>query len=509
MIKWQLPLPLRKKVTLVSKHFLAQPTSYLGIIGLSLVLLVIVALQVKPFLHLTSPETVKKINVTVDGFSPSQVSIKIGDTVEFTTSRTKPFWPASDLHPTHTIYPEFDPRHPIDSGSSWSFRFDKAGTWKFHDHLSPEFTGFVVVTDSNSSSGIIKLPTDKNCQNLDETQAVECWFSLVDSSVRSQGIDNTYDMMASLFKTNEVFAKNCHAYTHRIGQIGYSFFSQHKDFSLGQKTAFCGYGFYHGFMEALLEKGENYEQAKSFCDLATTQLSATARDAGMACYHGIGHGFADYFDPVVYHNPSDIANRTLALCKKIADNDQKLFRCGSGVFNALALDMGYGKLPVNKEDPLSLCREQTGVFKDACYGDMQVLVLDILSKQDFSQASKFIEAVVDDTDANNAIEVMSADRTKWVLSKSEYSDEVASCRKLQNRLIHSCIIGLAAGLMEFGEPGQEYSKALFLCSETISENEKDGCHKRVLNYSANIYTPEKLKQICLTVNEKYQAYCRR
>jgi len=53
--------------------------------------------------------------------------------------------PASDLHLTHGIYPEFDPQEPIDPKNSWSFQFLKFGKWKFHDHLNPYYRGIINV----------------------------------------------------------------------------------------------------------------------------------------------------------------------------------------------------------------------------------------------------------------------------------------------------------------------------------------------------------------------------
>lgn len=85
------------------------------------------------------------IVLTSDGFSPSEISIKKGTTVTFTTNSNQPFWPASDLHPSHLLYPEFDPRKPIQPDKSWTFTFDKVGTWPFHDHLFPAYRGRVVV----------------------------------------------------------------------------------------------------------------------------------------------------------------------------------------------------------------------------------------------------------------------------------------------------------------------------------------------------------------------------
>ena len=73
---------------------------------------------------LTSKEYV--IELSEDGFSPPEISIQRGDTVKFVTVRDKSFWPASSLHPTHTIYSEFDPRKPVDPKEScWEYACHK------------------------------------------------------------------------------------------------------------------------------------------------------------------------------------------------------------------------------------------------------------------------------------------------------------------------------------------------------------------------------------------------
>ncbi len=87
------------------------------------------------------------ITLTEEGFQPAKISIHRGDTVLFKTTRKELFWPASNLHPTHELYSEFDPKRPIDSKDTWSFTFEKVGTWGFHDHLFPYFRGEIKVVD--------------------------------------------------------------------------------------------------------------------------------------------------------------------------------------------------------------------------------------------------------------------------------------------------------------------------------------------------------------------------
>ncbi len=93
----------------------------------------------------TTRHQVHEIILDENGFTPSEIEIKPGDSIRFTTTLNEPFWPASDLHPTHGIYPEFDPLEPIEPSNSWTFQFLKTGKWKYHDHLQPIFRGIILV----------------------------------------------------------------------------------------------------------------------------------------------------------------------------------------------------------------------------------------------------------------------------------------------------------------------------------------------------------------------------
>lgn len=80
-----------------------------------------------------------------NGYSPATITIKRGQKVTFKNESGKQMWVASDDHPSHLIYPEFDAKTGTGTGSSYEFVFDKVGTWRYHDHLSPSRTGIVIV----------------------------------------------------------------------------------------------------------------------------------------------------------------------------------------------------------------------------------------------------------------------------------------------------------------------------------------------------------------------------
>lgn len=87
------------------------------------------------------------------GFSPDPITIKKGSTVIFKNNSSANMWSASAMHPTHTVYPTtggcigstFDACKGIVSGEVWSFKFDIAGSWKYHNHLNPSHFGSIIV----------------------------------------------------------------------------------------------------------------------------------------------------------------------------------------------------------------------------------------------------------------------------------------------------------------------------------------------------------------------------
>lgn len=106
------------------------------------------------------PVATNKVEITANGFSPSAIKVKAGDTVTWTNKDSVPHWPASAAHPTHLAYPGsditkcgtvaqsgiFDACKGLATGESFSFKFDQVGIWKYHNHLKPTEPFFGSVT---------------------------------------------------------------------------------------------------------------------------------------------------------------------------------------------------------------------------------------------------------------------------------------------------------------------------------------------------------------------------
>ncbi|MBI2056267.1 MAG: hypothetical protein HYT37_02710 [Candidatus Sungbacteria bacterium] len=444
------------------------------------------------------------VELREDGFYPKELTIQKGDTVVFTTTREKPFWPASNVHPSHQIYPEFDPKTPIEPHSKWKFSFDKAGEWRYHDHLASQYTGLII------AGGKEKLPV----QNAEECKKREnkwqCWEDLLGAVLQAQGLNRALEIFSELYTTEPDFAVNCHGFTHKLGEAAYFIFAEHKDIEVGPKTYYCGYGFYHGFMEALLQKTGNIEEARAFCTHVGKKLERETAFAEGACYHGIGHGAVDGGDPRAWGDPQAMIEPALNLCTHAGSTENQIYLCGTGVFNSLAVLFGDPKykLHVDEENTYIVCEKQSNpLFKRACYEQMNTLIVSV-KNGDFKKVIQVMAGITDDEYARYAIESAAAHFATTVTA-GDYEKMILLCRDAQPRLRSSCMHGFVGGVLEHGSPEEEYKKTLTLCrSKKFSEAERNNCFKSLFAYLNMQYPRIKVSNICESeVEGQYKIHC--
>lgn len=82
---------------------------------------------------------------TNKGFGPSKLTVPVGTMVEFVNKSDIEMWVASNIHPEHDILPTFDQFKSVGRDMNYMYIFDKKGSWKYHDHLSPSFEGVINV----------------------------------------------------------------------------------------------------------------------------------------------------------------------------------------------------------------------------------------------------------------------------------------------------------------------------------------------------------------------------
>ncbi len=232
-----------------------------------------------------SPWTVR---YTADGeFVPERLDIVTGDEVIFVNESGVPVWPASNIHPTHEILPEFDPLAPIAPGGSWAFTFRRNGYWRYHNHVASAEGGLVV-----AAGGPEQALGPLNVEVVDVNfapapPAGTGGAELLSDEAALERFVLDYGPAAAVVELKALelaTGEDCHSAAHEVGHIAYERFGA-AVFRLVAHD--CHAGVLHGAIEALFaERGTSRlaEDVSVLCSAAGNDFLVHQ------CYHGVGHG---------------------------------------------------------------------------------------------------------------------------------------------------------------------------------------------------------------------------
>ena len=444
------------------------------------------------------------VTQTEDGFKPSYIVVQKGSTITFSNQRDTFFWPASDIHPSHSIYSDFDPRRGLEPEEEWSFTFTKEGVWRFHDHLVPTFTGEIYVTKRDGT-----FTSDICNGNINEK---ECWVSFLDSEMREKGLKATFEALSVLYQENNKFPLTCHLLTHDIGLKAYKLYKQ--DVPLIPETGFCNAGFYHGYMEGFFSEYYDPKVADTFCQQVGSALSQTYPNAENQCRHGIGHGSMEsvlFQRPYLWGDANALVHEGISICEAANNTADQKMRCISGVFSSFSdwaiLDTSFSQY-VKPEKLFELCPLQEKEYaKEGCYWGMAKRFFFIDEAQ--SDEKRSMELLLRNLPkearyAELAIESLST-RIGRIGIRGHLDELISICRLPKDTSLQErCIFGMVQSILFAGEPLKEEGRALVFCeSPLLTENERTGCYSKIQNRMAT-YSPKKLEQVCSLIPRVYQ-----
>lgn len=452
--------------------------------------------------------------LTKNGFEPSKLTVFIGSSVRFRSSADRVFWPASNYHPTHGIYPAFDPKKEIGKGETWTFRFSESGEWEYHDHTAPKYTGTIRVIDPFGLVRAQKNPCRNS--NISPSGNVNCAIRLIRSKLESGGLTEALAEFNRLYMTNSSFAANCHDVAHVVGEAGYRQFVQKPGIPLTPETSYCGYGFYHGFIEALLKDGYDFKKARSMCESVQESLEKNiqAPQGKNSCYHGVGHGAFDAVDTRRWGDDRAMVRDAVSICREFVGDipqDDDLFRiCTTGVFNALAIayqNNSYA-LAFDRNNPLGICREQPELLQKGCFMELGVSFAR-MSQMDRGSAISFFRRNNSAKQSAYMIFAFIADELRITVDNpQQYKNLSGECRNLNGPERTACVEGIAHGLLTWGIPTREWERLNTFCSDPgLLGRDRAECFAYMLTHIKNLYSAEKVKTICSQIPSEYRMYC--
>lgn len=359
---------------------------------------------------------------------------------------------------------------------------------------------------TDHSADISKCYSDDN--------QIKCWESVIYKNLESNDLDAAFEVFGELYAKEPEFAVSCHSFSHLLGEAAYKKYAKDEDFGLTPKTSYCGFGFYHGFMENLLFETGEPKKASEFCDFVGKKLSGQTNDASGACFHGIGHGSVDGGDPRDWGDPQAMLKPGLSLCELVSSTKDQLYRCVTGAYNALEIlsaDPKY-KIESFRENTFAFCVKQVSAYREACYTNMLPALLGNYGN-DFTRIAKIVESIVEIDDVYTVrFMVLSGlfhEYYRVNLGRTDFAQTgVNLCRSLNSRSHTPCIEGLSGGLMKHGEPEKEYVKTLEFCAnKLLSAEESSICYRRTLSTLGIWYSPEEENMICGLVPKEFNKYC--
>ncbi len=453
------------------------------------------------------------IKMTDDGFVPAQLEIQVGETVVFENVGKNDHWPASNIHPTHSIYPEFDPKKGIHPGEKWEFTFTKPGIWRSHDHLYPKITGAITVkgeaetpattpevTKIQQKSFIQKIwdfivglfshkAEEKNVASIaKDSQAI-----FADNASLKKYIQE-YGPKATIQQLNVLSSRygSCHNQAHVAGRISYELMG---DKAFKECGAECHSGCYHGATEAYFKEHGTANLSQNLNTLCGSELNGFFSHQ---CVHGIGHGLMAWTDYDIFE--------ALKSCDLL---DKRQDSCWTGVF----MENIVGGLTDKNDttghftkylsnDPQYPCTIVDEKYKSSCY---------------FLQTSRMVQLVGGDFSkvAAECLKVpavyqyvcfSSMGRDVGGVNIKNPAGSIKACSYAPvGTLRTACLLGAAQD--SFWDPAAQDDGIAF-CKLITDDSEKNACYTTIVARARELINlPKEFKTFCSKVEPEYQTLC--
>ncbi len=381
-------------------------------------LIVLVILSLPANAHILDKNYEITINITDKGFFSDSAEIPAGTTVVWINKGDKPHWPASDLHPTHKRYPGsgiekcwtpeeiniLDACGGLKTNEKYSYKFDKIGNWTLHDHLNPQLSMKIEVTEIPANfivnlfglldnlpfykiiknKGVIEEshqpPNERELEKKAKkifdschstkgpggTDTLRCYSKEFKNVALKKGSEYAFSVLYELQKIDET-AKICHVIAHGIG---WGTFERNPDDWQNQAAKInptCVYGAIHGVLEAYLDSIGSGKLTKDM------MLKFCEKNPQPTCIHAVGH--------LTLVETKDNISESIELCAVFPKEKNKRHYCLTGIFmeNMIAENLvQHGVFPLerriywykNFKDFENVCRSNKGENNTACWTEI-------------------------------------------------------------------------------------------------------------------------------------------
>jgi plastocyanin len=432
------------------------------------------------------------IRMNDNGFEPKELTVVEGDEVLFINNDDVDRWPASNFHPTHTLYPEFDPLEGIKPGASWKMKFEEVGTHRMHDHLIPHMTGTIVVLEDpgeGAEGAAENTPDNKERwwsrikafflklfkKPVSEAKAVDATvlsefkalnerdkYAWLEALSKRDGPASAWQYVLAAYTTPEGVVGSAHDMAHLVGQL---LFKEAGLNGLSVCTPVFAFGCYHGLMEVAFHGKDAEDYTKSLFDaqMACGALGDENHPPYWSCIHGMGHG-------VVTYREHDVA-QALKDCDVLEEAVRTY--CYDGVF----MELSISAVPsfYKKDDPLYPCNAIEEKYQFTC-ARSQPNVMRSKFNLDTGEIARVCEQ-----SGSNAIFYHCIESLGFYMGQTSGNDAnkiVRGCGEIESPSGKNQCLAAAAGELVFQNTAGWQSSAPAVCASLMSPSRKE-CLDRI------------------------------
>lgn len=430
-----------------------------------------------------------EIIISGEGFSPRTAVISAGDTVAFINKDTAPRWPASNTHPNHDVYPEFDPKSELPPGGAWSFRFQKSGVWRYHDHRNPANGGTIEVKDAIEKKALSESEAAALMRQIEEEENEDAQLQLMRKLAYGAGPRTTIKLLnqSGLNRYGQT-----HLLSHVIGEAAYDVYRE-KGFE------HCEADMLNGCVHGLI--------LSAIADIGITGVGGMVEQCKVLspfkyhmCLHATGHGFMALEN---YELPSALGH-----CERIIrKTDPDITHCFNGVFMENAHGMHDGRTPdthpwLDAQNFLYPCDTVEHRHASDCYLNQAGWWYQLFGG-DLEKTARQCAKVPENFRlqcANNFGRIVST------AVKNDPEEIEKHCRYLDGpRMREMCISAIAQSVFALGEETLPF----VLCGIHATGAAKRSCYASLyLAFETARLSPEKKTELCGKIEPAYRAVCK-
>lgn len=431
------------------------------------------------------------IEITSEGFVPKKVIISQGAEVTFINKDTSPHHPASNLHPTHSNYPEFDSKKGIEPGKSWKVKLNNPGIWFYHDHLRPEIGGKIKIVSFYGDNETLSWTKEQGAvlmRQIEMNESSPKRLTIARTLARKVGPEIAIELLneSPITKFGET-----HLVAHVIGEVAYELYEE-KALPVCQNDELNGCS--HGVvLTAISDIGlDGVRSMIKHCETLSTFKN-------QMCLHATGHALAAEYNYDIF--------KAVETCDQLGNYKQEdIEHCYIGAFMENVLGDHNGLDPsqhpyLSQTNQMLPCDQVLEKYQSSCFLNQATWWYRI-NQGDIKKTAQNCNLIP------QAYQLECADNIGRIIStatKNELNLIKIQCGYMNEDLSNQCIGSISKSVFALGDEKLPFT----LCTFT-SQKGKEGCFTDLYSLMIlNSLSNQKMTELCNKFENNYQYVCQK